>query len=284
MPFAFRMVIRINILAVVICSLAAAMQQAAPVEISYFFASNPESLYEPVVLRFQVYNNLAQAITVDLGQDGTSNFKFFVVRPDGTQEQLRPPVKEGLTPVGIVKVGPGQTYTKEILLSNWLEFDRPGHYQISASLTDPIKDENGRIVPANSEGHINLELVPRDEKQLQTTCANLLKKISSAPSYQQADDAAKALSAIKDPVVVPYLKEATGFWHLEPITIPALDRIGDLTAVEALISLLSSKEHDTNLLARFALEKIENRTADSAIKDRIKLALKPSSIENQKPY
>ena len=132
------------------------------------------------------------------------------------------------------------------------------------------------------EANLELMVLSRDEKQLQTTCADLLKKITSAPSYTQAEEAARALSAIKDPVVVPYLQQATTSWHLEPITIKALSEIGDTTATEALVSLLESKEHETSALSRVALARIEARTPDASLKERIRSVLESPNLQNQK--
>ena len=108
--------------------------------------------------------------------------------------------------------------------------------------------------------------------------ADLLNRISSAQSYEQAEKAAKALSTVNDPVAVPYLKHATDMWHLAPITIGGLRRIGDRRAVDALVSLLDFADPDAKALARSALATLEKKTADLGLKEAIRRALQPAGV------
>jgi hypothetical protein len=49
-------------------------------------------------------------------------------------------------PAGIKKLGPGDVFTKEVLLTNWFRFSKPGGYQITAIYQLGLLDDGSRII------------------------------------------------------------------------------------------------------------------------------------------
>jgi hypothetical protein len=104
---------------------------------------------------------------------------------------------------------------------------------------------------------------------LQMACARLGDEVERATSFDDAREAATELSFAKDPVAVPYLERALVRKQLAPILILGLERIGDTTAVLALISQARMTTVDIPALARAALRKIQSETSDPALKRQI---------------
>jgi hypothetical protein len=280
MPHTGRVVTLVMVLVEVLCVTNAA-SQTQRVQFSYSLASDQVSLHEPIIVTFRVRNNLGEAIRVDLGWQGAQNFSFTLKRPNGKQIELRPPLREGFTPSGNIEVAPGQTYVKQMILSNWFDFDTPGRYQITALLTSPVKGQAQQVVAVDAGSDLVVNIISRDEQRLQRLCAELVGPVASAQSYSEAEKAAKALSAISDPIAVPFLEQVTGSsWHLGSITIAALARIGDSTAIDALISLLRSKEPDAKALARSSLMRIQTKITDEGLKERIRQGLQSEPVKD----
>jgi len=245
--------------------------------LAYSLESDAVSAREPVGLSVTVSNKSDQAIAVDFGREGTQNLTFSVLSPDGSTKTIVPPLRKGLAPRGDFKILPGKSLAKHIVLNEWFDFTAVGQYRIEVRLTSPITDLQGEVVATDPGTQLSLDVLPEDDSQLQKTCARLLAEISSSSSYAQAEGAGKKLAAIADPIAVPYLLRATSLWHLEPITIPTLSKIGDATAVDALIVLLNSKDSDATALSRSSLMDLKGRLTDPSLQDKIRGALEPGS-------
>lgn len=241
----------------------------SPVEISYSLVASEVSRFEPVVVLFSIRNRSSQTVKADLGTQGVQHFAFTVVRPDGTKSHMTPPVTEGFRPMGTVEVLAGQTFVKEVLLGDWFSFDLPGRYEVTVLLNGPIfAGEQSPIV--DSGAHLTVTVGTRNEQRLQKVCASLADKILAGGKYEETEAAARELSSVNDPVAVPYLKRVVGIRPLAPIVIAGLGRIRNISSVETLISLLSSPDTDTIMLARTSLTRIQDQTTDSALKQRIR--------------
>ena len=101
---------------------------------------------------------------------------------------------------------------------------------------------------------------------LKKECATLSKRVADADSYEEAAEAALALSYIKDPVAVPYLKKAlTSNQMVEGITVKGLERIGSDEAIEALTSAQKSLSRETiEESIKPALARIKNQSKRAA--------------------
>lgn len=206
------------------------------VEVSYSLPTSEFTLHEPVILNFAVRNGLQQTFKLDLGINRKGNFLFTVTRPDGSRVQLRKSWKMGFSRHGMMSLEPNQTYEQNLLLNEWFDFPEIGRYEIEARLRRPGQTQEGNSVGEAAAFHTSLEIKPRDVEQLKSRCATLVQRIVDATSYHEAAEAALVLSYVKDPVAVPYLEKALASGEVSPIAVDGLVRIGDKSAVKALLS------------------------------------------------
>jgi len=248
------------------------MEISKDVKVSFIFENSQVVLGEPVFLIFTVQNNLTQNIKLDLGRDRKEGFLFIVVFPDGRKVQLPQLSRGGIAIKGDLSIKPQQTYTQKVLLNQWIEFSSPGKYSLEAQLANPIKVEDGKTISTESGFNATLDVNPRDPEQLKKVSELLIQRIIESTSYEEAADAALALSYINDPVAIPYLQRAlTSNQMVEPIIIKGLERIKDKSSVQVLINIINEKPNsETAALAKTALKKIESQSSDPKVKQMIK--------------
>jgi hypothetical protein len=243
--------------------------------VSYSLVSSKLSLHEPVIVNFTIDNVLMEPVTVDLGPDRKEGFRFTVTQPDSISTRLPPLIREGLARIGKVAVEPGQSYTQRLLVNEWFGFSMPGKYVVEVQLANPVRTQKGITITEGTKFRTALEITPRDAEKLRSVCESLFRQIIASKSYEQAAEAALTLSYVKDPVAVPYLKQALASNKMVEIyAIAGLGRIGNEEAVRVLISALQIRKADTAVLARSALSRIEAVTTDPSLKEQIKRAIK----------
>ena len=124
---------------VVVTSFAVARRQSSlpdmtnEVTVSYMLSSDRFSTHEPIIVAFQVKNNLAHPINIDLGDDNKGGFLLTMTRPDGARVQLPKYVAEGIHVSGKLSLRPGQNYEHRLLLNEWDDFSEVGKYQVEIS-------------------------------------------------------------------------------------------------------------------------------------------------------
>lgn len=254
-------------------------QNASPV--SYSLDSPNVIPGEPVFLEFVVHNSSLGALKLDLGQDRKQNFVFDVNFPDGTTgSDLRKALHDGLAASGEVSVAAGERYTQTLLLNEWVNFNAPGMYVVDVDVATPMQLGDGSAAPI-PRFVTRVNVLPRDNQRLTRILTALTEQISAERSVGRARDLALALSYVRDPIAVPFLREAyKRNRYVESEVIEGLERIGDNTAVETLISMLEiddSQDASWNQSrvahARWALTNLEHATADVEMKRTIQLAL-----------
>jgi len=247
------------------------------VKISYSLADTQFSLHQPIILNFAVKNGLAQSVNLDLGQDRKEGFLFVVTLPNGKRIQLPQLRKDGISRIGTLSLEPQQTYTQRLLLNEWIEFTSSGKYEIEVRLANPIRTDDGKIVASDSSFHTTLEIGERNPEHLKQISERLFQRIAESNTFEEASEAALALSYVKDPIAVPYLEKALASGKMvEPIIIAGLTRIADKNSVQALIHAVKEKpESEVAILSRSALSSIESQSADPKLKEMIKIALLP---------
>ena len=235
---------------------------ADKVAVSFSLVESEIVLHEPVILRFIVKNRLPQPIKLDLGQDRKGSFSFVITQPDGSKAQLPQFFKLGLSRIGKLTVEQNETYRQTIVLNEQFEFLVPGIYKIEAHLLKPIQTEDGMNIEAATEFNSVLKIEPRNAEKLKQVCAVLLKRLNASASYDEAAEAANELSYIKDPIAIPYLKEALMSKQMvELIAVKGLERIGSSEAIEALASAQKSQSPETvEELIKPALARIKSQS------------------------
>lgn len=199
-----------------------------------------------------------------------------VKRPDGSVKEIPGKLpKETLTLLGNFDVEAQKTYTQQLILNEWYDFNNPGVYEISASLMKGRR----QVEPACLNSRFKIEIMPFDMAQLQQTCSELVETISqNVHNVGNAFDAVKALVTVKSPVIVPFLEQAVKANHaVTSYVISGLEEVGNDEAVRVLISLLEeARTHPDNgefLQVRNALFAIEKKAKDPATLDLVKIAL-----------
>ncbi len=270
----------ITILAFAIAGLAGAanhqvsMAQPAEVKISYSLAAPKITLHEPVMIVFQVTNNLDEPVNLDLGQDRKAGFEFSLTKPDGVKMQLPILTHEGLALGGAFPLRPGESYIQSLILNEWYDFASEGRYELEGHLVNPVVINSGARYNGGAGFRATLEIGPRDELALAKTCDTLTNQIEASDSYQQSSEATLALSYVKDPIAVPYLRRALLSKKLvEPLAIKGLEQIANEAAVRVLIESLKVEYADTAVLSRSALARIRNQTHDPELRQEIDHAL-----------
>jgi hypothetical protein len=236
------------------------------------------TLHEPVVLTFKIVNKAGSVVHYDLGRDRKENFAFTVTMPNGDAIQLPRLRRNGFTRGGNIAIMPGQTYSQQILLNEWLDLKTQGQYKITAGLLPPEKSDrvdSGAAAQVVEVYRGSFEIGPRNEQTLTNLCQDLALGIENSSSYEEAAQFALELSYVNDEIAVPYLQRALLSNKLvEMFAIQGLERIATIEAVKSLSLGLTIQFHNTSLLARSALQRIESSSSDHAIKEEIQRILK----------
>ena len=223
---------------------------------------------EPVFVNLTVANELDVPVAIDLGPSSYGNLRATLVRPDGRTETGGKPA--GFRPPGKALLGPRSPYSALILLNRWFQFDQPGLYALDIELQAPLRTERGSALPYAVQGHVAINIGPRDALRLQRMCGDLADLAAHASSRVVALESADVLSYIVDPVAVPFLAGLLqpNMWF-EQQAVRGLGRIADGPSVEVLTANLSSPSEDARVLARGALTTIRRTTKDPEIRQRI---------------
>jgi hypothetical protein len=247
------------------------------VQVSYALVKHDLTVGEPVLLRFEVKNGLTERIFVDgrVNFNGYGGFRVSTTCPDGrTVDAPKPSVHE-LISGGPTIVGANQSLSAILLLNKWVDFDVPGRYVMRVETVRPLTTESGVRLPYTTEGDVDIDIGPRDPVRLQGIAAGLWKKLANASSFSESISPAEELAHINDPIAVEYLTRALATKaDLAPWMARGLERIGDATAVDALISKLNGSTGDTRDVIKSTLRSIERRTSDMALKQKVSEALR----------
>ena len=248
------------------------------VTISYAFTSPGYSLHEPVILRFSLHNDLRQPIRLDLGRNYKEHFLITVTSPNGSRVAVPPLRAQGAARTGLVTLEGGGEFKQNLVLNEWIKFETIGRYEIEIRLAEPVQSPNGNPLPDAAQlgvFHGSVEVTPEDPNRLASVCDLLANRVEESSSFEQAWDAALALSFIDDPIAVPYLRKVLHAKRgVEFAAIDGLERIADPSSVASLISALSmTDDPSTPLKARSALQRIAAMTTDPAEQQSIRDAL-----------
>jgi hypothetical protein len=250
------------------CDGEAQPQSLGGAVIKYSLPTHRLVLHEPVVLEFSVKNETNTRVVLNLGQDRKGGYEFSVTPPGGEKLRLRRYAHAGIARVGRLSIEPGLIFSQRLILNEWYDFATPGRYDLEGRLVEPIE---GTAYEERDPGfHGVIEVGPEDVRKLKVICDSLAKKVVESRTYEDAAQAALALSYVKDPVAVPYLERILAAnKSIQLIAVQGLERVGDDNAIRALGSALGLPG-DASILARAALQRLASETADAARKETIK--------------
>jgi hypothetical protein len=253
-------------------------RQVSPtVALRYTTAQESFSVHEPIVVLFSVANNLPNTITLALGAQDIQFFEFALASPAGQQvhEYWNMNQEVSLVTIGSgkVQVPPGESYKLPLLMNRWFHFEAPGTYFLTLRLSTNIEVSNGSNIAPQSQT-LRLTIRPRNAATLERICANLVKEVAAAPNAKAAQEPARRLSYIRDPVALPYLAKLLQYNKLtDHFVVAGLERIDTDDAARVLLSLLNSNFADRASLSCSALLRMQSRIHDPAVKKAVKLAL-----------
>lgn len=253
------------------------LQASGGVRFSY---SLPQTLtlHEPVRLVSTISNESSEPARLDLGQDRKGGYVLVLTLPNGVKIDLPQHSREGIARLGTLALEPGQTYSQTLLLNEWYSFETPGRYQLQIRASRPALVGASSTPVADPGFEAAFEIQSRNTERLEATLSELIHRIEDSTSYEQAAEAATALRYVADPLAVLYLEKALRAGKgVEPIAVAGLEGIANQAAVAALITSLQSDSPDVPTLARSALQRIQQRTPDSALKEQIGIALRAPS-------
>jgi len=252
-------------------------QAGSSLAVSYSLPKTDLTVREPVFLRVTVENYLDEPVTVDLGTASRGNFRARILRPDGRTETAPTPTLDEFGPTGRTPLAPHKPFSELLLLNRWFDFDLPGRYFLDMETTAPFVTGSGTRLAAPPGGSVIINVGPPDPERLGRTCAVLEGRVNASATSAAAIEAAETLSYVRDPVAVPYLARLLDNGkNVEWLAVYGLERVADISAVDALISQLNSRATETNsratetrMLALAALRRIEETTSDPTIRQRI---------------
>jgi hypothetical protein len=257
---------------------------SSDVEVNFQPQQQEFTLHQPVVLLLKVHNPLSTAISVNLGRDMREFLDLSVKTPEGKiiQGEKMPFEPEELSVgTGKAEILPGGSYIHELLLNQWFDFDLPGAYFVTISLTENIEVTGGEEISPKSQS-VWITVSPRDAGRLQGVCKDLVSQIAAwqdSPNFLVQDPSPSLkLSFVDDPVAVPYLVQALYSKETSIVdadAISGLERIANKAAIEALISALPSKYDDIAVDSKSALSRLESRVTDPELQEEIHAALAP---------
>ena len=218
---------------------------------------------EPVVLKLEFANLTDEPLELNLGWDQHDQIYFTATGPTGRME-IHEPKPNGFDQVGRfgkVAISPKGANTQEIVLSQWASFDTPGDYTVELHLRGPLGLQTPGSLQVQTEG-VSLTVAPNAPSLVQQHCAEQWNRLKGAHNGGEAMDAAFFLGNVRSPLAVPFTSAALDTEHataIGGILITGLERIGDLSSVQALAGAMNGRStqnaqfaHDA--LARIALE------------------------------
>lgn len=227
-------------------------------EVSLVPEQNTFMVGEPVFVVFMVKNLSKEKLQLPEGGD----YRNRMGRPNRYKVSVKPmggaglPVKDsgpsfgGIT--GNRPIPPGSTFRRELFLPDWVDLEKPGVYEISA--TRPLEIERyqaGQAPSMNAKGPnvtvgAKVTVTPSDPKKMGRIIDGLGEKLMGSSS-DLAERASKALHSITDPRTIPWWLKAlkTKGYSLKFQAIRALGRYSTEEAFGGL--KLCIEDQDTNI-------------------------------------
>jgi hypothetical protein len=165
------------------------------------------TLHEPIVAVLAIENTRNEPLQVDLGGDRTDNLRVTLRQGSAAPAPSLRLATGGIRSGGEFSIAPGERYQQRLVLDDWFVFDRPGAYEVDIRLTTPIRTASGAPVSSSQGAVLRFEILPRSEAILRDTCARLTNTLVTSAAVADLDQAARELSAVRDPIAVAYISQ-----------------------------------------------------------------------------
>jgi hypothetical protein len=239
-------------------------------------------LGEPIYLSFTIRNNSAEDLAVIVGGDRFNwlrrpeRFTVEAVRDNGVQVQPRelPPGRPGGNDsVGPQKIPANGSYSFSLFLPDWVEFQAPGRYTLTAARTldigkygrDASWQNPANLVHIDVRADVNVSVVPTDNATLGEVIAARGRELLGADEAA-ALAAAKALAAMDDERASdPFIRAlAQSGYSVKFAAISALARFKTGAALAALQRAVGDPDPNIRTAAGRSLELRTARDAADA--------------------
>ena len=144
--------------------------------VSYSFASRRFTLHEPV-LESTVKNATAQPIQLDLGKSYNGNFVVSFTGLGKVTAQSRGIRTPGFGASGQVRIEPGETYEKNLLVNHWFDFDSARTYEIEVRLGKAIETSGVDTSVRMATFHDTIKIAAEDSARLNKFAPRLQDKL-----------------------------------------------------------------------------------------------------------
>ena len=212
------------------------------------------TLHEPIVAVLTIENTRSEPIQVDLGDDRTDNLRVTLRQGSAPPAPSQRLPTGGIRRGGKISIAPGERYQQRLILDDWFVFDRPGAYEVDILLTTPIQTASGAPVSSPPGAALRFELLPRSETILRDTCARLTNTLLTSADVGDLHQAARELSAVRDPVAVAYISQVLDATErVDFILVRGLVRVGGPEARALAERLAGASSVERAAMARFAL-------------------------------
>jgi hypothetical protein len=256
------------------------------IDVHFRFQEGVATLHEPVVLLFEVHNGLKQPITVTVGSLTRQFYDLTLTTPRG--QVLRKDPFNGQVDIvtvgdGKIIVEPGADYKEPLVMNQWFSFESQGTYSLTSKLTSDIETADASFQAESQTAQLLINA--RDPTRLNKICADLEQQAEMASSAEAAQFPALALSYANDPIAVSYLDRLLSAHTLAyEKAIKGLERIGTDEAVEVLLSALNENWGDIAELATRTLGRMQDRIANSGLKETVTKAVERSSARARSEF
>lgn len=241
-------------------------------------------LHEPVTLSFVIRNPGTSEVEALLGEvwgpKEAGTFVIEIIRPDGTVVTAQPGPPDGFDEFRRPRrVAPRSNYAGELLLNDWEAFATQGNYRITVRLTGAVRMGGREVSLPGSAAELTVQVGPRNEAALRERCASLVSIVRQSGIAALRYKAARAVSAVNDPVAAPYLAEIV---NSEEATSEAFARLVDINTAEARLIVATFVQDGRpyiSSLARQYLARMKGRSLHTQTHPACPALSQPSTSE-----
>jgi hypothetical protein len=151
-------------------------------------------------------------------------------------------------------------------------FGGVGDYEIQIGLKS--LQANGNSPLSNA---VQVRIEPSNSNNARRSSETLAQAVRQATSAEERIQYARALGEMGLPESVPSIMDLTGReWGIDSFLIRGIEKVGDMSAVDALGSLLVDSKSEASIFARSALNRLAKSASDQKVQNRAQQLLSPA--------
>lgn len=223
---------------------------AGGLQVSFRLEQDRVVLNQPIILRQSISNNSADSVQIDLGPAFKQDISFKIGFPDGREETVSLPPRDGLALLGRIRLETGESFEQRLVLNEWVNLTMIGRYSVQGILNKAGPNRSVPLIPVVHSPTISFMLEKEDAGHLQAISAWLISDIEDSKTGTEASTAALALAYVENDVALPYLVKA---FHstkkVEIVIFSVLAKRGTPLAMK-VFTTIANESSDPELRAR----------------------------------